>query len=139
MRTRSRVVSTVCAGLLVSAGLGVGACAEPAVDNHRLTVEIADTGTGYDGSFELFCDARGGTHPDKYAACNRLEQLTKTGENPFRAVPADMGCTQQYGGPATAHISGVWANRAVDSTFNRVNGCEIFRWDALTPVLPKIQ
>ncbi|MGY2062478.1 SSI family serine proteinase inhibitor, partial [Nocardia gipuzkoensis] len=104
----------------------------------RLTVDIAGTGTDYDGSFELACDARDGTHPDKYAACNRLEQLTKAGENPFAAVPADMGCTQQYGGPATARISGIWAGRTVDSRFDRVNGCEIFRWDALTPVLPKI-
>jgi hypothetical protein len=42
----------------------------------------------------------------------------------------------QYGGPATAHVTGNWAGRPVDTTYDRSDGCEIARWDRLVPVLP---
>lgn len=41
-----------------------------------------------------------------------------------------------YGGPATAHVTGTWAGRPVDSRFDRADGCQIARWDALVPLLP---
>lgn len=47
-------------------------------------------------------------------------------------------CTMQYGGPATARVTGTWAGRPVDATYERGNGCEIARWDAMVPVLPEL-
>ena len=44
-------------------------------------------------------------------------------------------CTQQYGGPETATITGSWQGKPVNSTLSRKNGCEISRWDALKDVL----
>jgi hypothetical protein len=46
-------------------------------------------------------------------------------------------CTMLYGGPATAHVTGTWAGRPVDARFDRADGCEIARWDALVPLLPE--
>jgi hypothetical protein len=42
----------------------------------------------------------------------------------------------RYGGPATARVTGRWAGRAVDATYDRSNGCEIARWDRFVPLLP---
>lgn len=43
----------------------------------------------------------------------------------------------QYGGPATARITGTWAGRPVDATYDRTNGCAIARWDRMVPLLPE--
>ncbi|WP_441349409.1 hypothetical protein [Streptomyces sp. 8L] len=53
-------------------------------------------------------------------------------------MPAGRLCTQIYGGPETAHVTGVWHGRVVDATFDRRNGCEITRWRQLVPLLPDL-
>ncbi|WP_328328769.1 MULTISPECIES: SSI family serine proteinase inhibitor [unclassified Streptomyces] len=103
----------------------------------RLTITVADSGIpGADGTHRLVCAPAGGTHASPQQACDRLDQLAADRRAPFAPVPSTMMCTMQYGGPATAHITGVWRGQTVDATFRRTNGCEISRWDALEPVLP---
>ncbi|MFS8203292.1 SSI family serine proteinase inhibitor (plasmid) [Streptomyces sp. CWNU-52B] len=104
----------------------------------HLTVTVSKAGGGNDGTFELDCHPAGGSHPDVLAACERLDRNTSWGKSPF--APAQDGgmCTMQYGGPATAHVTGTWAGRPVDATYQRENGCDIARWDALVPVLPDL-
>ena len=104
----------------------------------HLRVAVSEAGTGRDGTFELHCHPAGGSHPDARAACEQLDRKTSWGMSPF--APADEGglCTMQYGGPATAHVTGTWAGRPVDATYQRDDGCEIARWDALVPVLPHL-
>jgi hypothetical protein len=53
----------------------------------------------------------------------------------FDPVPDDAVCTQIYGGPATARVTGVADGRRIDAHFSRSNGCEIARWDRLEPIL----
>ncbi|GAA4909976.1 SSI family serine proteinase inhibitor [Streptomyces coeruleoprunus] len=104
-----------------------------------LTVTVKDSGNRVaDGTFRLECgdDRAAGTHPRAKRACHRLEELSKGGRDPFAPVPQGRMCTQQHGGPATAHIEGVWHGRPVDAYFSRANGCEIARWENLQPVLP---
>ncbi|MFJ5828213.1 SSI family serine proteinase inhibitor [Streptomyces sp. NPDC093089] len=106
-----------------------------------LTVTVEKSGhPTADGTFELTCDDRaGGSHPAAEDACERLEQLAKEGEDPFKSVPRDALCTQVYGGPALAHVTGTWQGREVDARFSRANGCEIDRWANLEPVLPIVR
>ncbi|MEU6392529.1 SSI family serine proteinase inhibitor [Streptomyces sp. NPDC046939] len=112
------------------------------VDGHggrgadRLTVSVTDSGTNSDGAHELRCGPDGGTHPDPAAACDRLEEITRDGQDPFAPVPKGANCTMQYGGDATAHITGTWHGRPVDATYKLTNGCEISRWNRMIPVLP---
>ena len=47
-----------------------------------------------------------------------------------------MLCTQQYGGPQTAHVTGRWSGEPVDLELTRVDGCRISQWDSLGPLLP---
>lgn len=44
-------------------------------------------------------------------------------------------CTQQYGGPQVAIVTGIFHGRRVKATFQRTDGCEIARWNALAPLL----
>jgi hypothetical protein len=53
----------------------------------------------------------------------------------FEPVPGNIACTQQYGGPETAKVTGTFKGEQVDAEFSRVNGCEIARWEKMSPVL----
>jgi hypothetical protein len=52
----------------------------------------------------------------------------------FQPVPGNVACTQQYGGPETAKVTGTFKGEQVDAEFSRVNGCEIARWEKMSPV-----
>lgn len=80
----------------------------------------------------LTCDPPGGSHPNPAAACARLAEQPDL----LEPLPPDRRCTQQYGGPETATITGTWRGQPVDVTHSRTNGCGIARWQALGPVLP---
>ncbi|MFI6344962.1 SSI family serine proteinase inhibitor [Streptomyces sp. NPDC050560] len=109
----------------------------------RLTIEVSNAGEGQNGTFELRCNAEGGTtysgdHPRAREACERLGSFSAGGDNPFAPTSKRALCTMQYGGPATAHITGMWRGRSVDSRFSRADGCEIARWNAAVPILPEL-
>jgi hypothetical protein len=53
----------------------------------------------------------------------------------LRPVPTDVACTQVYGGPATARVTGTLEGRRVDASFKRTDGCEIARWDRVQGLL----
>ena len=76
-----------------------------------------------------------GDHPDATAACAHLEGL----DDPFAPLPADMVCTEQYGGPETAIITGRWKAADVDVELSRTDGCRISQWESLGPVLPPVE
>ena len=134
----------VAAAVLVLAG-GLAGCASTTPDGGPSMSPGPSTGSGTelvvsgtDGAGERFtwrvsCDPAGGDHPTPDAACRALEER---GDTALPPVPKDRMCTQLYGGPETATVSGTWRGRTVLSDFNRTNGCEIARWDALTGLLP---
>ncbi len=47
----------------------------------------------------------------------------------------DQACTMQYGGPATAKVTGSVDGKEVSASFNRTDGCQIALWDAAKSVL----
>lgn len=53
----------------------------------------------------------------------------------FDPVPGDVACTQIFGGPQTARVSGTLRGERVDARFARNDGCEMGRWDKLAPLL----
>ncbi|MFI6374066.1 SSI family serine proteinase inhibitor [Streptomyces sp. NPDC050546] len=105
-------------------------------ERDHLTVTVRNAGNGVDGTFELYCGPDGGSHPDPRGACAALERDTRWGQEAFAPAPKGGFCTMQYGGPATAHVTGTWAGRPVDATYDRRDGCQISRWDRLVPLLP---
>ncbi|MDQ0749661.1 hypothetical protein QF034_003892 [Streptomyces africanus] len=105
----------------------------------HLTVAVRNAGSGFDGTYELHCGPDGGSHPDPRGACAALERDTRWGRDVFTPAPQGGFCTMQYGGPATARVTGTWAGRPVDATYDRRDGCGIARWDRLVPLLPDMR
>ncbi|MEU9364981.1 SSI family serine proteinase inhibitor [Streptomyces avermitilis] len=104
----------------------------------HLTVTVSHAGRA-DGTYRLRCHPGGGSHPDPGGACGTLDRRTVWGRDPFAPVAPDGLCTMQYGGPATAYVTGTWAGRPVNATYDRSNGCQIARWNDLVPLLPDLR
>jgi hypothetical protein len=82
----------------------------------------------------LRCDPVGGTHPRRVAVCRELVRL---GWPAFRPVPPDKACTQVFGGPQVAIVSGHVGGRRVWARLSRVDGCQVARWDRVPGLLPR--
>jgi len=89
-------------------------------------------GTTPDVVLTLRCAPPGGSVARPANACERLR---KAGPKLFAPTPRDLVCTQLYGGPQRARVSGVVAGKRVWTTFTRKDGCEIARWQRLAPWL----
>ena len=112
-----RIISC-CLALLVLAGCGAEQerSARPAAT--ELTVRVDPDGDG--------------PKPAKEAQSRSAAGLRAADLAP---VPDDVACTQQFGGPETATITGTLDGREVDARFARNNGCEIARWKKVAPLL----
>ena len=80
----------------------------------------------------LRCSPPRGSLPRPALACRRL---AAGGPKLFAPVPPDTVCTQIYGGPQKARVVGSLAGKRIWATVKRTNGCEIGRWNQLSPWL----
>jgi hypothetical protein len=90
---------------------------------------------GFDGPSQrwtLRCGPTGGSLPARVAACRKLNSLSA----PFRPISNDAVCTEIYGGPGIARVTGRFRGQRIWAEFRRRNGCEIGRWERLRPLLP---
>lgn len=73
------------------------------------------------------------SHPFATKACEVLE------DNPGVLTPQpqnkEVVCTQQYGGPQTATVTGTVDGVPVEVSFARRDGCEISQWNAAASIL----
>ena len=69
-----------------------------------LHITVWPNGPGHPGvkTYTLRCSPAGGTLPRATIACARLARLA----HPFAATPKDTACTQIYGGPQQALVTG---------------------------------
>jgi hypothetical protein len=113
------------------------ASAAPGAGNAELSITLLETAEASPQTFTLVCT--GGTpaaeskHPSAAEACSALKN------SPAILSPAptrtDQACTMQYGGPATAKVTGSVDGKEVTASFNRTDGCQIALWDAAKSVL----
>ena len=75
--------------------------------------------------------ARSPTPPTPAASSDRSS-------DPFAPVPKSTACTQIYGGPEIADVSGTFNGKAVDTQFSRGNGCELERWKRVGFLFPGV-
>lgn len=80
----------------------------------------------------LRCNPPGGTLARPGVACRRL---SAGGWKLVVPVPAGAICTQIYGGPQVARVVGYLKGKRVWARFTRENGCQIARWNKLSPWL----
>ena len=109
----------------------------PGSGNAELAIMVKPSASEPAVNYTLVCvdgaPAAESQHPDAARAC----ELVKN--NPAALTPQVRGkdevCTLQYGGPATAVVTGIADNVPVDSSFALRDGCEISRWNAARSVL----
>jgi len=109
----------------------------PGAGNAELSIMVKPTATDPALNYTLVC--RDGVptdesnHPQADAACAALK------DNAALLSPApqriDQACTEQYGGPQTATVTGIVDDTPVDTAFARTNGCEIGAWNAAEDIL----
>lgn len=132
-----RGASALAAALLLPAcgaegGDGGAEAAPPPPPAIELRVEFFPKGADAAGeTATLTCDPVGGTHPRREEACAALDAHPEA----LAPVPPESVCTQIHGGDQTATVTGVVRGQEVDASFNRTNGCEIARWEALASLL----
>jgi hypothetical protein len=100
----------------------------PASDETSLTIVVTPAEDVEPSTYELTCDPAGGDHPQPQQAC---DALAEAGAEVLEPAPAGQACTQVYGGPQVATVTGTYRGEDVDATFSRDDGCEIDRWEQL--------
>jgi hypothetical protein len=83
-------------------------------------------------TYTLRCAPVGGTLPGRAAACRKLALM----QRPFRPTPRNVACTDIYGGPQEALVTGRLRGRPVRAGFGRKNGCELARWNRVGFLFP---
>ena len=123
---RFSVALLVCAALIAGCGEDDEPAATPAASVADLTVEVDPDGSDPQPpkTAEVTCDAE--------ADC---PEIAAVDPKAFEPTPGNMACTQQYGGPETAKVTGTFKGEEVDAQFGRQNGCEIARWEDAAPLL----
>ena len=111
--------------------------AGPGAGNAELSIMVKPSPGEADLNYTLVC--RDGLptgeskHPQPEAACTALKN------NAALLSPDTMNtaqaCTEQYGGPQQATVTGIVDETPVAVAFARTNGCEIGAWDAAEDVL----
>ena len=70
--------------------------------------------------------------PGESPVCEKVAALRLADLEPPSGATA---CTELYGGPQTATITGTLRGGRLDLKLSRVNGCEIARWEAARALL----
>jgi hypothetical protein len=106
------------------------------VASTSLSITVWPNGEGNPGkhTYSLRCAPVGGTLPHRAAACTRLTKL----RSPFAPAPRNVVCTQIYGGPQEALVTGRFRGKLVRGRFSRKDGCQIARWNRVGFLFPGV-
>jgi len=124
---RSRVL---CCALLIAVAPSL---AHAAGDSTSLRVVYSASAGAKPKVATLRCNPPRGTVARPAAACRRL---TTAGRALFAPTPAGVACTQIYGGPQIAVVTGMLAGRRLWARFMRRDGCEVDRWNRVAFLFP---
>ena len=86
-------------------------------------------------------DGPGGKEPmPEIARCEVADgsECGRLGPLDFAPIDPQTPCTEIYGGPDEVEVTGTVAGEPIDTAFTRANGCEIERFDVLTPLLQEL-
>jgi hypothetical protein len=129
-----RIAALTLAALAVAGCGGKNSSTSGATPTADLQISMSVKGSEQPSKlWTLRCPA-GGTPPDAADACSKLAQIA----SPFEPVPKGIACTQIYGGPELADVTGTYNGKAVDTQFSRGDGCEIERWKKVGFLFPGV-
>ncbi|SCC39019.1 Subtilisin inhibitor-like [Arthrobacter sp. NIO-1057] len=126
-------------GILLLAAV-TSSCAAQSSTTTQSTLEItikAD-GSNISARYTLEClgaeASQTGTLPNASEACEKLDQ------RPDLVAPRldpSTACTEIYGGPQRAEVSGILNGQSIHSEFSRSNGCLISQWNDAEFLFPR--
>ena len=124
------VALILCAAVIAGCGEDDEPAATPSGSIADLTVEVDPDGQDPKEAktATVTCDA-----PEDCPEIDALDPKV------FEPTPGNVACTQQFGGPETARVTGTFKGEQVDAEFGRQNGCEIARWEDAAPLLEAAQ
>jgi len=128
MRAAAPLVVLVTALVASTSGWG----APSSTTSLRVTYWEDEAVTSKSVTWTLRCDPASGSLARPARACARL---AAGGVKLFAPLRKDMACTEIYGGPQRSRIVGTVAGKRVWATFARRDGCEIDRWQRISPWL----
>jgi len=125
------LAATGCMSRSTSSGSGPST-AQASPPNTKLEISVSIGGSeAPTKTWTLECPD-GGTLPNPERACAKLAVM----DDPFAPVPKDKACTQVFGGPEEAVVTGTFRGDPVNAHFDKGNGCEIARWNSLEFLFP---
>jgi hypothetical protein len=108
-----------------------------ATTTSSLTITLLATPTATPVSYTLLCDGAAvgptSTLPNAATACAELEAHGEEVLDSQRPMPEQ--CTQQYGGPQQATVTGTFHGRSIDASFSLTDGCRIAVWNSIPTLL----
>jgi hypothetical protein len=120
----------LCVGALLTSAAGLaGTSADTSL---RITYWEDSANASSSVTWTLRCDPARGTLARPARACARL---AAGGTKVFAPLPPNAVCTEIYGGPQKARVVGVVDGKHVWSSYTRTNGCQIGRWQRISPWL----
>ena len=128
-------IAIVIAALIAVVGCGAGSAAQsaaPATTDLKITIWPDGRSEGDAKTYTLRCGPAAGTLPKVATACSKLGPLPR----PFGPVSRTAICTEQYGGPQQALVTGKHEGRSVWAMFSATNGCQISRAKRVAFLLP---
>ena len=127
------VVAVAVIATVTALAVAVAGSRDTAAAKTSLTITYWADGTSAKSvKWTLRCEPTGGTLRRPGRACTRLKS---GGRKLFAALPRDLMCTEIWGGPQVARVSGTIAGARIAATFNRTDGCQIARWEKVSPWL----
>jgi hypothetical protein len=128
-------IAILIAALIAVVGCGSGSAAKSvsqASTDLKVTIWPAGREEGDARTYTLRCGPAAGSLPRAATACSKLGTLPQ----PFAPVSRDAVCTEQYGGPQQALVTGRLRGNSVWARFSATNGCQIARAKEVAFLLP---
>ena len=120
------------AAVVWGAGSSAPAAGSTGATELKVTYWSQGRAAGPAKKWTLRCAPAGGTHPHAASACRKLGTMS----NPLAPIPKDAVCTEVYGGPQVALVTGTFRGRTVWIQLANRNGCEIARFKRLSFLVP---
>ena len=128
MRAAAPLAVLVATLVASTAALGAGS----STTSLRVTYWEDGAVTSKSVTWTLRCDPASGSLARPARACTRL---AAGGVKLFAPLRKGIVCTELYGGPQRARVVGTVDGKRVWATFTRRDGCEIDRWQRISPWL----
>jgi hypothetical protein len=98
--------------------------------NLLVTVDADGTGPEAPKQLRVRCDAE--------RTDDACEDIANMPPGTWEPVKPRRVCTDIFGGPEVARVSGTLAGAPLSAKFSRQNGCEVTRWTLAAPLLDRV-